>query len=183
MSPRWVWLYPRSWRSRYGEEFVDDLTRTPSTLRTIGDLVRGAIDARVHRSLLAGGHTGPKYAPPSRRWALTPVVALSLAGALLAGVGLQGHVGRSGLVPVSVPLSGVAPVVPRSSAPLATWVTFAVRQTAWIEGQPYRQLDARKGLTTVKLWFIPVTRTPGAPPGVTTTAAAVIVAPAKRALS
>jgi hypothetical protein len=41
-------LYPRGWRQRYGEEMAAMLEGQPLTLRTVTDLVAGAIDARIH---------------------------------------------------------------------------------------------------------------------------------------
>ncbi|HET7725956.1 MAG TPA: hypothetical protein VFK54_01400 [Candidatus Limnocylindrales bacterium] len=45
-------LYPASWRDRYGDELLDLLAaRPPSVLDSI-DIVRGALDARLHPQLL-----------------------------------------------------------------------------------------------------------------------------------
>lgn len=47
MVGRWLRLYPRVWRERYGEEFVELLKQRPITLGTAIDIVSGAIDARL----------------------------------------------------------------------------------------------------------------------------------------
>ena len=46
--PWLIRLYPASWRERYGEEFVALLQARPPTRRDRLDIVRGAIDARIH---------------------------------------------------------------------------------------------------------------------------------------
>ena len=49
-------LYPRAWRERYGPEMRDLLVAQKPTLRTVADLVAGAIDARMN----------PQLTPPDR---------------------------------------------------------------------------------------------------------------------
>jgi hypothetical protein len=55
-------LYPRAWRQRYGEEMRELLASQPSSLRTLTDLVAGALDARLNPqhmpALPAGGNEG-----------------------------------------------------------------------------------------------------------------------------
>ena len=41
-------LYPADWRERYGEEFLALLEARPPTLGDRFDIVRGALDARIH---------------------------------------------------------------------------------------------------------------------------------------
>jgi hypothetical protein len=41
-----IHLYPRAWRDRYGREMADLLAAQRLSLRTVADLVAGAIDAR-----------------------------------------------------------------------------------------------------------------------------------------
>jgi hypothetical protein len=41
-------LYPRAWRQRYGAEMEEMLTAERLTVRTVVDLVAGAIDARLN---------------------------------------------------------------------------------------------------------------------------------------
>ncbi|HEV8190449.1 MAG TPA: ClpX C4-type zinc finger protein [Ktedonobacterales bacterium] len=45
-----LWLYPRSWRRRYGEEFAALLAQQRLTLNGVLDLARGAYDA--HRTAM-----------------------------------------------------------------------------------------------------------------------------------
>jgi hypothetical protein len=45
-----LWLYPRSWRERYGEEFAALLAQQRLTLDEVVDVARGAYDA--HRTAL-----------------------------------------------------------------------------------------------------------------------------------
>lgn len=51
-AARCLWLYPRVWRVRYQEEMVVLLEQHSLTLWTLADLVLGAVDAHLHRSLL-----------------------------------------------------------------------------------------------------------------------------------
>ena len=41
-------LYPRAWRDRYGDELAALLDEQPATLLDRLDLIRGALDARMH---------------------------------------------------------------------------------------------------------------------------------------
>ncbi len=57
-------LYPRTWRDRYGDELERLLEDDPPGFTAMVDLVRGALDARLHASLVpqaAGG--GPVPVP------------------------------------------------------------------------------------------------------------------------
>ena len=45
---RYVGLYPRAWRDRYGDELQEVLERERLGIRTRVDLVRGALDAHLH---------------------------------------------------------------------------------------------------------------------------------------
>lgn len=47
-ATRYVRLYPRAWRERYGEELQAVLETDGLALRTRLDLVRGAVDAHLH---------------------------------------------------------------------------------------------------------------------------------------
>jgi hypothetical protein len=44
-------LYPRSWRERYGEEFLGLVLERPPSFADRVDIVRGAVDARLHPQL------------------------------------------------------------------------------------------------------------------------------------
>jgi hypothetical protein len=61
---RWLRLYPRAWRERYGAELLAVLESGPFTGRTRLDLLRGAFDAHVHPLI-----------PPTQ-----PVIAALIAG-------------------------------------------------------------------------------------------------------
>ena len=70
---RWlVRLYPSDWRERYGAELEALLDEVPASARQVLDLVRGAIDARMHLV-----RTTPE---PSGRWSMKPT------GGRVAGV-------------------------------------------------------------------------------------------------
>lgn len=53
-------LYPASWRERYGDEFLSLLADRPPTVRDSVDIVRGALDARLHPQLLRGRGAGDR---------------------------------------------------------------------------------------------------------------------------
>jgi len=53
-------LYPQAWQERYGEEMAELLSQVPVTLRTLADLVRGALDAHLHPEALPGGSLAGK---------------------------------------------------------------------------------------------------------------------------
>ncbi len=47
-ATRWLRLYPRDWRERYGDEIGDLLGERPFGWRARLDVVRGALDAHLH---------------------------------------------------------------------------------------------------------------------------------------
>ena len=74
-------LYPRSWRERYGEEFAELLAARPPTLGDRIDIVRGAVDARLHPQVRSSEHTTDRVPD---RFAIAPLGGLvAFAGALL----------------------------------------------------------------------------------------------------
>ena len=78
---RLIGLYPRTWRSRYEEEFLALLSDRPPNVLDRLDIVRGAIDARLHPP--AEGTPAPIEPPVARGpW---PVRAgwLALTGGVL----------------------------------------------------------------------------------------------------
>lgn len=74
---RLVALYPTGWRSRYEDEFLALLASRPPSIEDRIDIVRGAVDARLH----------PQVPVPERvpdRYGLGPLVGLVLlVGAVL----------------------------------------------------------------------------------------------------
>jgi len=74
-------LYPRSWRERYGEEFAELLAARPPSLGERIDIVRGAVDARLHPQIRPSEHTTDRV---SDRFGIAPLGGLlAFAGALL----------------------------------------------------------------------------------------------------
>ena len=51
---RLLLLYPKSWRERYGAEFLEVLQAGPSGIAVVIDVVRGALDAHRRASGAAG---------------------------------------------------------------------------------------------------------------------------------
>lgn len=66
-------LYPRRWRRRYGAELEDLVASQPRSFGLAADLLRGAIDARMHpqasatRARAAGGGDGSNETARSTR--------------------------------------------------------------------------------------------------------------------
>lgn len=80
MTMRLLRLYPREWRDRYGEEFTELLAARPPSLRDRLDIVRGALDARIHPQVVGTG--APRSAAARDR-----ILAL---GAITAGLMFSG---------------------------------------------------------------------------------------------
>ena len=68
-ADRLLWMYPRAWRDRYGEEFLEMLGGRDLMRSQVIDIVVGAVDARLSRdarvraespavSTMAGGGAG-----------------------------------------------------------------------------------------------------------------------------
>lgn len=73
-----VRLYPRPWRERYETEFLAVLASRPPSIGDRVDIVRGAVDARLHPELpgnTAGSH---RLTPPERIAAASSLAAGAL---------------------------------------------------------------------------------------------------------
>jgi hypothetical protein len=178
----WVHLYPTAWRARYGDDLADDLARTPLRLSSAVDLLRGALDARLHPELANAAGLSVRrrwwWGYRSRLGALaSPLLALAIVLGLSGGAQVAGNQDLGSRAQPNFALVGAPPALPAAGASLATWEAFAAGQTKWIESQPFAAEYAAKGLTVVKVTFIPVLKTPGAPAGVTTMAASVLALP------
>lgn len=68
-------LYPRAWRERYGDELAALLEDQPATLLDRLDLIRGAVDARLHPQV-PGHDVAPEQEIPMDRKVLGAVAAL-----------------------------------------------------------------------------------------------------------
>jgi hypothetical protein len=53
-----LWLYPRAWRARYGDELAELLDTERCSLILILDVVRGAIDAHLRPQVPVAGANG-----------------------------------------------------------------------------------------------------------------------------
>lgn len=60
-------LYPRAWRERYGDELVALLEEHPATLVDLFDLIRGALDARLHPQVRGSAVVTDKEIPVNHR--------------------------------------------------------------------------------------------------------------------
>jgi hypothetical protein len=73
---RLVGLYPTDWQARYGPEFEAVLEARPPGARDRIDIVRGAIDARLHPQAPGTGDTSPA----ARSVSVLPGVLLAMGG-------------------------------------------------------------------------------------------------------
>lgn len=71
-----VRLYPRPWRERYEKEFLAVLASRPPSIGDRVDIVRGAVDARLHPELSGD---------PERSHSVTPAERVAAASSLAAG--------------------------------------------------------------------------------------------------
>lgn len=85
---RLVALYPRSWRERYETEFRALMAERPPTLADRFDVLRGALDARLHPQLGSTPPGDPAYSHSARLGGI-----LAVLGGLLwavAGIAFKG---------------------------------------------------------------------------------------------
>ena len=82
---RLVSLYPARWRARYGDELLGLLTERPPSRLDRLDLIRGAVDARLHPGLVGPGEAAPIDARAARH-RRAGIVTLVGAGLWLGGM-------------------------------------------------------------------------------------------------
>ena len=75
-----LYLYPRAWRARYGDEWRALLERQPASPARVFDVVHGAIDARLHPHVA----TGRRPSTLSRVRAAAIAIFCAYAGFVLA---------------------------------------------------------------------------------------------------
>ncbi len=80
-------LYPRAWRERYGDELVALLEESPPGPLDQLDLIRGALDARLHPQV-PGAVTSPEQEIPMRQRQLGIVAAIGGIAWILAVVSI-----------------------------------------------------------------------------------------------
>jgi hypothetical protein len=80
---RLVSLYPRPWRDRYEAEFLGLIEEQPPTAADVVDIVRGAIDARLHPQVRRAGGvpTEPAVSADDQRVARRLGIAAVIGGA------------------------------------------------------------------------------------------------------
>lgn len=151
-ATRWLRLYPRAWRDRYGDELLDLAGRRPIDWRVRSDLARSALDAHLHPIdpppigivaplttglawILAGGITLLEPAPPDWPGYLLWTLPIGLLGAIgsLRLVTIVGR--RSGL---RAPPATGSVVLAAIAAHLAWIAALAIA----ILGGPYGAITA-----------------------------------------
>jgi hypothetical protein len=80
-------LYPRAWRDRYGDELGALLEEHPPTLADHFDLIRGALDARLHPQV-QGADTPPEQESPMNNRLLGLLAAIGGLAWMLTVVSL-----------------------------------------------------------------------------------------------
>ncbi len=86
-------MYPRRWRARYGEEFVDFLQDGHGDLRTWMDVMRGAVGEHIHPTM---GGAMNEYRTTFGMVVRQPSAVVPLAMALTALAVVLGHVALYG---------------------------------------------------------------------------------------
>jgi hypothetical protein len=86
-------LYPLAWRERYAVEVVALLEQHQVTVRTLVDLGRGAIEARLHAQDVLESLTLPIHAEEPSNTATIDRLLIGAGGCLLVGTGLALLVG------------------------------------------------------------------------------------------
>lgn len=123
---RLIALYPRAWRDRYESEFLALVSERPSTAGDHLDIVRGAIDARLHTELPATMERSPGPSSRGNRTGLLSVIA-GLGWLAWIGVSIWGFRPWGSGVPdsasVMIALSGVG-FLALAIAAVAIVVTF-----------------------------------------------------------
>jgi hypothetical protein len=77
-------LYPRAWRERYEDEFIALLEARPPDVHDKVDILRGAVDARLHPQPGVGGSLEPQVPIPyNGPWPVRRAGALTLVGGFL----------------------------------------------------------------------------------------------------
>jgi MFS family permease len=104
-------LYPRAWRSRYGDEFSDLLEARPPSLRDLLDIVIGAVDARINPQV-PGADERERSVAGDRSARVIAIVA----GVMFT---IWGVIGATAMVPWE---SNLAPRAPAELMNLA-WLT------------------------------------------------------------
>lgn len=85
---RLIWLYPREWRERYGDELAVVLEDRPPGLGDSLDLLLGALDAHLHHEGVAF-HGTSKEKPRMAIRSVHPVLLLAMSlGTLLVACGV-----------------------------------------------------------------------------------------------
>jgi hypothetical protein len=80
---RLVALYPRDWRNRYEDEFLSLLADRPPDQFDRIDIIRGAIDARLHPQVTHAAPEPPDPLPYNGPWTVRSAGRLTLIGAFL----------------------------------------------------------------------------------------------------
>jgi hypothetical protein len=77
-------LYPRAWRERYEDEFIALLEARPPDVHDRVDIIRGAIDARLHPAADTGGSLEPPIPVPyNGPWNVRRAGQLTLVGGFM----------------------------------------------------------------------------------------------------
>lgn len=142
-AERLVQLYPRSWRERYGEEFVEllvyDISERPRSWRRSADVVRGSAVARLDGL----GLTGPLLEPGDQVGASLSVFTWCLAIFLGFGVTMWTQLAVAGRWSAPErPVTSAAMIA--MSVALATFLVLAALAAAPVAWTVLRRLVAER---------------------------------------
>ncbi|MFN8623785.1 MAG: hypothetical protein U0869_23840 [Chloroflexota bacterium] len=120
-------LYPKAWRDRYGDELEQVLAERPLGIMGTLDLIRGALDARLHPALVPATAGGPSVDLPAgrsaaRRFPLGAFLATLAAGLfLVSGALVLGQQSLPGMI--GTELAGVFLAISSFTLGLAVMAT------------------------------------------------------------
>jgi len=110
---RLIRLYPTAWRERYEPEFVALLEERPPRARDVVDIIRGALDARIHPELLQNAAEAAMRGRGLRR-----AGGLAAVGGVLWGLGGLGFHGAPYIDNLGVKDSGSVVLLASAAAAL-----------------------------------------------------------------
>lgn len=145
---RLVGLYPADWQARYGPEFEAILEARPTSVRDRVDILRGAIDARIHPQGPGAGDPSP--APVG----LLPGVLLALGGlswAIAALIVATARITPSGYLDAQAAAAFIW--VPIITIPLGTSMAFGGLSSP--VGRRGGALNAVFLVSVVAVWILP----------------------------
>jgi hypothetical protein len=159
-------LFPRAWRDRYGDEFVDVVGQRPLSVQQAVDILMGAIDAWLSRSVRAGVRASAATVTSGGGVKMIQQLKMRCAGAQPRYTTRDGLISAGVLLLGSVLLSGAGILFSRQDYPVMGDVlkslAFPVAMTismpfAILKGQPKKAviftMVVTLGLLFIATWI------------------------------